>query len=245
MIFSWAVPGAWAAALILLFSAPGPAQSIPAQAKPLAAPAVRAAGSVIRSKEWKIRRFPAREEEFIGEVRYQSGPTRLSSDWALFQENTGLWQARGDVTAIHALASGERLEARGERAAHEEGSQKGWLAAEKGRLLELTRTPPGGPPEFGRAERLNWEGQERVWGTGRVHAWGEQAESWAERAEWRDGLLELTGERPVLHQKQGEDWTGAVKAERIRMSRAAGTLSADGRATGWILFKEDPLEKRR
>jgi hypothetical protein len=215
-----------------------------AAAKDEPAPPARAAGSVIRSKEWKIRRFPKREEEFIGEVRYQSGPTRLNSDWALFQQETGLWQARGSVAVTQTLASGEKVEARGEQASHDQGSQKGWLTAEKGRLLEFTRIPPSGTPEFGRAERLDWEGQKKVLGTGRVHAWGEQAESWAERAEWRDGLLELTGGRPVLHQKQGEDWTGAVKAERIRMSRADGALAADGRATGWILFKEDPLEKR-
>lgn len=208
--------------------------------------AARTAAGVVRSQEWKVRRSPKREEEFIGDVRYHSGPTRLSCDWALFQQEGELWQARGRITAAHRLESGELLEAsQGEAAAYEQKSGKGWLSAASGRLLELTRTLPEAPPDFGRAERLEWEGDTQAWAKGRVHAWGPLAEVWAEQAHWRGSAVALSGGRPVLHRKQGKDWTGAVKADRIVLRRGQGELSADGGAVGWFVLKEKAGEKRR
>jgi len=52
-------------ALILLFSVSAQAQ----------APAPKAVGSVVRSKEWIVRRGAKREEEFIGNVRYELSKT--------------------------------------------------------------------------------------------------------------------------------------------------------------------------
>lgn len=208
--------------------------------------AARTAAGVVRSREWKVRRSPVREEEFIGDVRYQSGPTRLNCDWALFRQEGELWQARGSITASQRMETGELLEAhQGERAAYEQKSGKGWLSAAPGRLLELTRTPPGAPPDFGSAKRLEWEGDKQSWAKGRVHAWGPLAEAWAEEAYWRGSTVELSGGRPVLHRKQGADWTGAVKADRIVLRRGQGELAAEGSAVGWFVLKEKTGEKKR
>lgn len=207
--------------------------------------ASRTPAGVVRSKEWKVRRSPRREEEFIGEVRYHGGPTRLSCDWALFQQEGELWQARGRIVADHELSSGEKLQARrGERAAYEQKSGKGWLSAAPGELLELTHAPPQGPPDFGRAERLEWEADREAWAKGRVHAWGPMAEAWSDQAHWKDSVVELSGSRPVLHRKQGKDWTGAVKADRIALRQGSRELSADGSAVGWFQLKEKAGEKR-
>ena len=53
-----------------------------------------AAGSIVRSKEWVVRRGKMREEEFIGDVRYDAAGTKLSSDWALYRQGPNDWSAR-------------------------------------------------------------------------------------------------------------------------------------------------------
>lgn len=203
------------------------------------------AGSVVRSKEWKIKRAPQREEEFIGEVRYQSGPTRFSADWALFQHEAKLWQARGRVAVTRTSESGEVLDARGERAQHDQTTEKGWLRAKEGGLLVFTRTPAGEAPDHGETQRLAWQGKNDLLAFGQVHLWGPRLEAWADEAHWRGELLELSGSRPVLHRLQGDDWTGAVKADRITASRSAQTVSADGKTAGWLVFKKDPLGRKK
>ena len=119
------------------------------------------AGSVVRSKEWVIRRGASKEEEFIGDVRYASAGTRLTSDWALFKHADRTWQARGAVTMRRETADGTLFEARGQQAGHDESSKKGFLESAPGARVVFTRTPPGLEPDHGESGRVFGMGRAR------------------------------------------------------------------------------------
>ncbi|MBI5629441.1 MAG: hypothetical protein HY921_01005 [Elusimicrobia bacterium] len=201
----------------------------------------RAAGSVVQSDQWEVRRSPHREEEFTGNVRYQAGRSRLRSDWALFSHETELWTVRGHVRLEHRMLSGDRVTAEGDAGTYSLATKKGALTAESG--IEFSRAPDSGEPDRGRADRLDWEGESFMQLSGKVHVWGPRLEAWADEAQGRaDGRrLDLSGGRPVLL-RSGRSWQGAVKANHIAawepsaQSSVEG-VSADGKAVGWICFE--------
>ncbi|MDD5627879.1 MAG: hypothetical protein PHU21_02360 [Elusimicrobia bacterium] len=205
----------------------------------------RVVGGVVRSKEWVIRRAPRREEEFIGEVSYRKGPSLLTSDWALFRHEAQLWNARGHVGLQHTLKSGDRIEVSGETAEFAQRTGRGRLSPPKGGLVAYSRIPPAGPPDEGSAQRIDWEGQERVRLSGRVHVWGPRLALWGDQADYEaaEGKLTVTGGRPVVHVLQG-DWTGAVQGDRVTALQRPDRMQADGRTQGWIRFKEQPGKKK-
>ena len=222
-------------ALILLFSVSAQAQ----------APAPKAVGSVVRSKEWVIRRSPHREEEFVGEVSYRKGPSLLTSDWALFKHEPQTWKARGRVRLRHELKSGDRVEAAGETADFDQKSGNGVLLGPQGVPVSYSRTPLEGEPDLGTARRLEWEGQERIRLIGDVKVWGPRLAVQGDRADYeaKDGRLAVTGGRPVVQVLQG-DWTGAVQGDTVTALQRPDRLHADGKTRGWIKFKEKPGGKR-
>ena len=202
------------------------------------------AGAVVRSREWIIRRGPQREEEFVGDVSYRKGPSLLTSDWALFKHESQTWQARGHVRLKLTLKSGDRVDVSGETAAYDQTTARGHLLGPKGARISFERFPSEGPPDSGTARRLDWEGQQNARLTGQVHVWGPRLELWGDQADYAadHASLTLTGSRPVLHALQPGDWTGAVQADRIVALENPDRLQADGKARGWIRFK-DKLEK--
>src|SRR6266705_1018048 len=82
------------------------------------------AGSVVSSNEWKVRRGAEKEEEFIGDVRYRTGRTLLTADWALFRHATQDWRARGRVRVERMLDDGSALTADGDEAVFDQRAQK-------------------------------------------------------------------------------------------------------------------------
>jgi lipopolysaccharide export system protein LptA len=223
-------------ALILLLSVPALAE----------APAPKAVGSVVRSKEWVIRRSPHREEEFVGEVSYRKGPSLLTSDWALFKHEPQTWKARGRVRLRHELESGDRVEVSGETADFDQKSGRGSLLGLKDGAVSYSRVPLEGEPDLGSARRLEWEGQERIRLIGDVKVWGPRLAVQGDRADYEAlaGRLTVTGGRPVVQVLQG-DWTGAVQGDVVTALRRPERLHADGAARGWIKFKEQPDGKKR
>lgn len=206
-------------------------------AAPLGIASEQTPAAVVRSKEWKVVRSPHKEEEFIGDVRYKAGPTTMTADWALFRHETQTWQAKGHVRLDQRLRSGDLVQASGQRADYDQKTQKGSLTNGT-ELLHFTRTPLSGEPDHGEGRRLDWQGREQVSLVGDVHLWGPRLEAWAQRAVRQGPLLTLSGDRPVLHLLQG-DWTGAVKADTITAVERPDTLSADGKARGWLQFHDD------
>lgn len=200
------------------------------------------AGGVVSSKEWHVRRGVEKEEEFTGDVRYRFGPTLVLSDWALYKHEPQTWQLRGHVKVDHKLDSGGRIEAAGGKAFLDARSRCGWMTAED--RVAFTRTPLEGGPDFGRAERLDWEDRRRATLTGSVHIWGPRVETWSDRADYEaeTSELRLTGGRPVLRKFAGwsedDDWSGAVKGDEVRAWQAQRRLSADGKVAGWLEFKD-------
>lgn len=217
------------------------AAALPASA---ASPAA-VAGSVVRSKEWVIRRGAAREEEFIGDVRYDSGGTRLSADWALFKHADKTWRAKGSVVLRRRLDDGTELWARGERAGHDEASRRGFLEPAPGGRVPFTRTPPeGGPPDRGESGRVSWDSEQNLTLSGGARLWGPRLECAADRAYYERAAkrLTLSGGRPMVHKVAGE-WTTAFRAEETVALESPRRLEARGKVKGWMIFHEPPKGK--
>lgn len=208
----------------------------PASAETAATPV---AGSVVRSKEWVIRRGGSKEEEFIGNVRYESAGTRLTSDWALFKHADRTWQARGSVALRREAADGTLFEARGQKAGHDEVSKKGFLEPAPGERVPFTRTPPGLEPDHGESGRVSWNGESRVTLSSGAKVWGPRLELASDEAvyEKAEGRLTLNGGRPVLRKVEGE-WTTALKADEVVATETPRRIEARGRVKGWMIFKD-------
>jgi hypothetical protein len=215
------------ALLLLLLSAPVAAQSSPAPV----------AGSVVRSKEWVVRRGVSKEEEFIGDVRYESAGARLTADWALYRHVQDDWKARGNIHVRKEYPDGDVIETGGETAAYGQASKKGFLEPAKGGRVELLRTTLLRAPDHGQGDHLSWEGERWFELTGRTRGWGPSGEFWSGRAVY--GLvptrnLTLTGGRPLLHTyDDGAD--AALNADRITDAESPRRAYAEGHVVGWIL----------
>jgi hypothetical protein len=204
-----------------------------------AADATSVAGSVVRSKEWVIRRGANKEEEFIGNVRYESAGTRLTSDWALFKHADRTWLARGSVFLRREAADGTVFEGTGAKAGHDEESKFGFLEPAPGELVHFTRTPPGLEPDRGESGRVSWNGENHVTLSAGAKVWGPRLELAADEAvyEKKEGRLTLNGGRPVLRKIEGE-WTTALKADSVVATEAPRRVEARGRVKGWMIFKD-------
>jgi hypothetical protein len=213
--------------LLLLLSGPASAQPSPAPA----------AGSVVRSKEWIVRRGKSKEEEFIGDVRYESAGTKLSSDWALYRQGPDDWQARGNIRARKEFDDGDVVETAGETATYNQTTQKGTLEPAKGGRIGLRRTSLLRAPDHGEGDRLSWEGERAFALSGRARGWGPRGEFWADSALYAlapTRSLTLTGRRPLLHvHDDGAD--AALNADRIHDIEAPRRADADGHVLGWII----------
>ena len=210
-----------------------------AGAAPAASPPSSVAGSVVRSKEWVIRRGDSKEEEFIGDVRYQSAGTRLTSDWALFRHADRTWQARGAVFLRREASDGTVFEARGEKAGHDEASKRGYLDPAAGERVRFKRTAPGLEPDHGESGRVTWNGESRVTMSAGAKVWGPRLELAADEAvyEKAEGRLTLDGGRPVLRKVEGE-WTTALKADQVAATESPRRIEARGRVKGWMIFRD-------
>jgi len=212
----------------------------------LAAPARAAApaavaGSVVRSKEWIVRRGKAQEEEFVGDVRYDAVDAHLSADWALYRHAEDDWRARGRVRATRTLKDGDLVEARGETARFSRKTGAGSLEPASGARVSLTRTPPQGGPDFAEGDRLDWRGETSAVLTGRARGWGPRGEFWAETAAYGavpSRSLTLSGGRPAA--RRLEDGVSALKADRIVAFDSPRRVEARGRALGWTLLLPPP-----
>jgi hypothetical protein len=204
-----------------------------------AAHSAETASAVVRSKEWVVRRGASREEEFIGDVRYESAGARLTSDWALYKHVEKRWQAKGRVRLRKELDGGDVLEASGERARYDEAGRDGTLEPGPGGRVAFKRVPPAGDADFGEAERLSWNDDRSATLSGGARGWGPRGEFWADEARYtgEDRRLRLNGGRPVLHKIEGE-WTTALKADTVAASDAPRRIEASGGVHGWLLFKD-------
>jgi len=207
-----------------------------AAAEPAATPV---AGSIVRSKEWVIRRGVKKEEEFVGNVRYESAGTRLTSDWALFKHADRTWQARGAVGLRRETADGTVFEASGQKAGHDEEFKRGFLEPAPGETVPFKRTPLGLEPDHGESGRVSWNGESQVTLSSGAKVWGPRLELAADEAiyEKADGRLTLNGGRPVLRKIEGE-WTTALKADEVVATEVPRRIEARGRVKGWMIFKD-------
>ncbi len=205
----------------------------------LCAPAPAAApvmGSVVTSKEWIVHRGAKMEEEFIGDVRYHSGPDAASSDWALYKHATKQWRLKGHVVVRHEDSSGDVFIARGDAARLRQDTGGGELTA-RDRVRFERRAAEGGV-DYGEAGRASWQDQKSGQLSGGVRLWGPRVLAWSDRADYDQGLLTLAGGRPVVEKLAApdSDTVAAIKADVITATRQDRVISGDGRARGWIFI---------
>jgi hypothetical protein len=207
-----------------------------------AGPAV-VAGSVVRSKEWVVRRGESQEEEFIGDVRYSASQTLLTADWALYRHAQKDWKARGRVALRKELEGGDIIEAHGETARFDETSQNGSLFPATGKRVDFTRTAVDGTdPDRGEGDRLDWEGDRAATLVGRARAWGPRLQLWADSARWERPVrrLVLRGGRPVLRKVEEEGgWITALKADEVEATDSPRRIEARGKVVGWLVFTDE------
>ena len=208
--------------------------------------ATNAAGSVVLSKEWIVRRGKSREEEFIGDVRYDAAGTKLSSDWALYRQGPSDWQARGRIAARKEFSAGDVVETAGERAWYDENTLKGRLEPARGGRVPLLHTPPQGGPDHAEGDHLSWVGEAVGVLSGSARGWGPRGEFWADTARYDRGLstrsLTLDGNRAAVHNFQGGD-DAALKADRIVVFDAPRRAIATGRVLGWAISLSTAMPK--
>lgn len=200
------------------------------------------AGSVVRSKDWIVRRGDKKEEEFVGDVRYDSQGTRLTADWALYRHEPKLWTARGKVALRKETSDGGVVEALGETARYDENDRSGTLLPAPGGLVTFARTPPGEEPDRGEGLRLDWESDAAATLTGRARVWGPRLQAWADSARYERALRRLTlrGGRPVLRKVDAEGgWTTALKADEVEATDSPRRIEARGKVVGWLVFKDE------
>jgi hypothetical protein len=237
-----------AVALVLAFLAAAAAAEPEKKraAAPKGGPAVKVAGSVVRSKEWIVRRGKTREEEFSGDVRYDAAGTELDSDWALYRQGPNDWQAKGRIRARRVLKTGDVVESSGDKAWYAVGTQKGRLEPAPGTRVPVLHTPPEGGPDHAEGDLLSWEGENVGILTGHARGWGPRGEFWAEEARYdrlpADQSLTLSGNRPVIHDYQGGA-DAALKGDRIVAYDSPRRAVATGRAQGWIIAQSSSAPK--
>lgn len=197
--------------------------------------------SVVTSKEWKALRNP-RVDEFIGAVRYKSGPNLMTSDWARYEHAGGDWSARGRVHVERLLKDGATAVADGDRAFFNEKTRDGRVLAKENSLLRFERRVPGQGSDFGEGRRLDWRDEKDADLAGDVRIWGPRYRAWADRAAWRGPVLTLTGSRPVLERVAGDDFTGALKADKITADKEGRLVRAEGAVTGWLKWPKKKIE---
>jgi hypothetical protein len=189
--------------------------------------------SVVTSKEWKALRNP-RVDEFIGSVRYKSGPSLMTADWARYEHESGDWAARGRVHVERQLKDGATAVADGDRAFFNEKTRDGRVLPQEGRLLQFERRVPDQGSDFGEGRRLDWRDEKNAELTGEVRLWGPRYRAWADRADWRGPVLTLLGSRPVLERVSGDDFTGALKADKVIADKEGRLVHAEGSVVGWL-----------
>lgn len=200
------------------------------------------AGSVVRSKEWVVRRGKSQEEEFVGDVRYSASKTLLMADWALYRHAEKDWKARGRVSLRKELEGGDVLEARGETARYDEETRAGTLEPAPGGRVSFVRTAVDGmDADRGEGGRLDWEGDRAATLVGSARAWGPRLELWADSVRWErpDRRLVLRGGRPVLRKVEEEGgWITALKADEVEATDSPRRIEARGKVVGWLTFTD-------
>ncbi|OGS04587.1 MAG: hypothetical protein A3G41_03440 [Elusimicrobia bacterium RIFCSPLOWO2_12_FULL_59_9] len=191
-------------------------------------------GRAIRSDQWVIRR-KEKEEEFIGNVSFQSEQAQVSSDWALIRDEQ-IFSARGHLHIEKKIAENERLELWGDEGVYSETEGK---ARAEGNLRFLHSA--AGAFRSGAADKALWDGGlQQLTLTGRVRLTGPDYSAWSRQAVYDrpTGEIALEGGRPVVR-AQDRDWTSEIQAEYILLDLRRQRIAARGQVHGWINFENN------
>lgn len=206
-------------------------------------------GSVVRSREYVIRRAPTKQEEFIGDVSYRRAARSARADWALFDHASQVWRLRGSVHAEDRLKDRSSLSVDGHEAVHDVDKGLGELRAQgKDGLVTLIRNMPG-PEATDRAyaRKLSWDqngGTLRLLGDVRLDSPMGEAAAWTALYRHSDRSLTLTGGPPIVAPRQ-PGWQAAAQAEEIRATERPQRIRAAGSVRGWLFFPpEEPAASK-
>lgn len=223
-----------AAALLILLLAPG------ARAQDKSA----MMGSVVKSDRWRVIRRPQQIEELTGDVVYEKEGRRLRSDWALYNHDSEVLEAKGGIVLEQKTGENGVFEVRGASGRHERKTGEGRLDGPGEKPLLFTRkSAVGAPVGRGRAGHAAWNTrQERLYLHDDVYYYDEEGDMRAQKIAYdrREESIHLSGGRPVLTGRQ-KDWSAAVQADAITAYRRVPQgrrVVAEGRTRGWLYFPE-------
>jgi hypothetical protein len=199
-------------------------------------------GSVVRSREYVVRREPREQEEFIGEVSYRRQARSVRADWALYDHESKRWKARGRIRGEDKAKDGGVFTCEGHEAEYAMGSGLGEL---RGKTpsddVSLERRFPGRPStETALGRVLSWDAAARkVTLSGAVRLQGPSGRGEADEAEYLhdEGVLRLFGARPWVAPAEA-GWSSALQADSIRAESASRSIRAEGGVRGWLFFPE-------
>ncbi|MBI5242377.1 MAG: hypothetical protein HY922_01680 [Elusimicrobia bacterium] len=206
-------------------------------------------GSVVRSREYVIRRAPTKQEEFIGDVSYRRASRSARADWALFDHASQVWKLRGSVHGEDRLKDRSGLSVDGHEAVHNVDTGLGELRGQgENGLVTLIRNKPG-PEATDRAyaRKLSWDqkgGTLRLLGDVRLDSPMGEAAAWTALYRHSDRSLTLTGGPPLVAPRQ-RGWQAAAQADEIRATERPQKIQAAGSVRGWLFFPpEEPAASR-
>ncbi|MFA6029003.1 MAG: hypothetical protein WC969_04015 [Elusimicrobiota bacterium] len=209
-------------------------------------------GTVVRSREYVVRRAPRKQEEFIGDVRYRRATRSFRADWALFDHLSQFWRLRGAIRGEEHYDDGGLLGLEGQEAVHDLrtglGSMRGKdetdpvVVTRGGPLRVSLPTPLEGDRAVGRV--LVWDEKSRTARlSGSVRVEGLYGDAAAEEALYRheDRTLTLSGGPPYVAPRE-KGWSAAAQADLIRATSEPRRLRAEGGVHGWIHFPKESVD---
>jgi len=212
-------------------------------------------GSVVRSRDYVIRRAPRKQEEFIDDVSYRRGERSARADWALYDHESQTWTLRGRVHGEDRSKDGTLLSVEGQEAIHNVKAGVGELRPPPDTgLVHLTRKwlrtvsrqkGPGSSELVSSTATDHASGRKLLWnekaGTvrleGNVRIDSPLGEAAGGIAVYRQAerSLTMTENRPYVVPRE-EGWLAAAQADEIRATEQPQKIRARGSVRGWLYF---------
>lgn len=189
-------------------------------------------GGVVQSDSWVIYK-DKQQEEFTGNVSYDNGSYAFKADYALSERALSRFSARGRVWLRQTERDGSFYEAYADSARYNYKTQKGWLAANRGKTVKLVLTDEKKQTVTAYAGKVSFDLNEKIFVL--------QNNVRVERPT-PEGLEILTADKATY--KQAENYAlleGGAKATDSQRTLEAETIVYDGAQNASYAYGARPL----
>lgn len=189
-------------------------------------------GGIVQSDSWVIYK-DQEKEEFTGNVSYDNGSYAFKADYALSERAQNRVSARGRVWLRQTERDGSFYEAYADSARYNYKTQKGWLAANRGKTVKLVLTDEKKQTVTAYAGKVSFDLNEKIFVL--------QNNVRVERPT-PEGLEILTADKATY--KQAENYAlleGGAKATDSQRTLEAETIVYDGAKNASYAYGARPL----